>query len=53
MKDFILIVIMCGSFVAFISGLVYVHISGINERIRDAYWEGYGEGYADGRRSRK
>ena len=46
MKDFILIVIMCGAFVAFISGLVYVHISGINERIRDAYEKGY----ADGRR---
>lgn len=44
MKDFILIVIMCGAFVAFISGLVYVHISGINERIRNAYEKGYEEG---------
>lgn len=44
MKDFILIVIMCGSFVAFISGLVYVHISGINEKIKQAYEKGYEEG---------
>ena len=47
-KDFILILIMCGAFVAFISGLVYVHISGINEKIRDAYEKGYIEGYNDG-----
>ena len=44
MKDFILIVIMCGAFVAFISGLVYVHISGINEKIKQAYEKGYEEG---------
>ena len=49
MKDFVLIIIMCGAFTFFIAGLVYVHISGINDRIRDAYEKGY----ADGRRENK
>lgn len=44
MKDFILIVIMCGAFTFFVAGLVYVHISSINERIRDAYEKGYEDG---------
>lgn len=49
MKDFILIVIICGGFTFFVAGLIYVHISAINERIKRAY----NNGYADGQKERK
>ena len=41
MKDFIFIVIMCVVFTFFISGLVYLHVTGINERIEQAYKKGF------------
>ena len=40
MKDFILIVIMCGVFVAFVAGIVYAHISWAREQIENAYKRG-------------
>ena len=33
MKDFILIIIMCGTFVMFISGLIYCHITSQRDKI--------------------
>lgn len=44
MKDFLLILIMTTVFGSFIFGLVYLHISGINEKIKQAYNKGYKEG---------
>lgn len=49
MKDFILIVIMCGAFTFFCAGLVYLRYWEIREKINEAYRKGYEEG----RRSRE
>lgn len=44
MKDFILIVIMCGTFTFFCAGLVYVRCWEIKEKIEEAYRKGFEEG---------
>ena len=44
MKDFILIFILSASFVAFLSGLLYLHIYTQRERIKQSYEKGLNEG---------
>ena len=47
MKDFILIVIMCGAFTFFCAGLVYLRYREIQDKIDEAYKKGYADGRKD------
>lgn len=44
MKDFILILIMCGAFTFFCAGLVYLRYWEIREKIEEAYKKGFEDG---------